>query len=99
VAGDAELAHEEDVERGIERACDLGRDGHAAAGETQHDHVVAAGEPAQAGRDEPARFGTIAEAPHLHHHPFRLASRLERAALVGIAPSPTVGAACRQASP
>ena len=40
VPGHAELAHDVDVERDAERPGDFARDGHAAARQRQHDHVV-----------------------------------------------------------
>ena len=70
VAGDAELAHDEHVERGVERAGDLAGDRHAAARQAEHDHVVAAGVPAQALGQLPARVGAIPEAlPFGGHDP------------------------------
>ena len=41
VPGHAELAHEEDVQRCVQRPRDLGRHGHAAARQPEDDHVVA----------------------------------------------------------
>lgn len=70
VAGDAELAHDEHVERRVERAGDLAGDRHAAARQAEHDHVVAAGVPAQALGQPPARVGAIPEAlPFGGHEP------------------------------
>src|SRR5205814_3898322 len=39
----AELAHEEDVEGGIERFCNLEGHRHATAWQSQHDNIVATG--------------------------------------------------------
>ena len=40
VAGQAELPHQEHIERRFERSCDFVRNRHAAAGQRQHDHVA-----------------------------------------------------------
>ena len=54
VAGHAELAHEEHVERRVQRPGDLVADRHAAARQPEHDDVVAAGVVAQPLGQQPA---------------------------------------------
>jgi hypothetical protein len=75
VPRDTELAHEEHVERSAERASDLEGDGHAAAREAEHHHVVAAGVLTQPLGEQPPRLGSIPEAPHGLTRPVRRAPR------------------------
>jgi hypothetical protein len=69
VPGDAELAHEEDVERRGQRTRDLEGDRHPAARQRQHDDVVAPRVLAQALREQPARLDAIPEALPDGSHP------------------------------
>jgi hypothetical protein len=59
VPGHAELAHEEDVERRVERARHLSGDGHAAAGQGEHQRIAASRVLAQRVRQHPARVGAV----------------------------------------
>src|SRR5205807_7630471 len=65
--GEAELADEEDVERGAERARHLSRDREPATRQRQDDHVVAAHVVAEPLAEQSARFGPIAEAHAVAH--------------------------------
>src|SRR6185312_11009564 len=61
VAGHAELAYEEDIERCPELPGDFVADGHAAARQREYDHVVAAGIVKQFLGQFPAGLGSIEE--------------------------------------
>ncbi len=69
LAGVAELADEEDVERRAERPRHLARDGHAAARQRQHDDVVAARQRGEALAEQPAALGPVTETPGVAHPP------------------------------
>jgi hypothetical protein len=56
----AELAHDDHVERGVERPRDLGRHRHTAARQTQHDGRLVA-EVVQPGGEAPAGVDSISE--------------------------------------
>jgi hypothetical protein len=94
VAGHAELAHEEDVERSLQRARDLVRDGHPAARQGEYDDVVASCVVAQALRKQPPGVRAIPETLRACRGLCHLVSPLGR--LRG-ASSP-VSSACRSAS-
>jgi len=59
VAGNAQLAHEEDVERRAERLGHLGRDGHAAARQREHQHVRSVGVRPELRGEQATRVATI----------------------------------------
>ena len=72
VAGDAELAHKEDVHRRSQRARDLDRHRHAAPRQAEDDHVVAPRDTSRAGRQRAGRRrpdpGSAAPAPAVSSH-------------------------------
>jgi hypothetical protein len=70
VAGDAELADEDDVERGPERLSDLLGDRDAAPRQGEHDHVGAAGVGSEPVRELPAGVMSISERD-VHRSPRR----------------------------
>ena len=61
VARHAQLAHEEDVERGAQRPGHLVGDRHAAARQRQHEHVRAAGVGGELLGQQPAGLGAVSE--------------------------------------
>ena len=66
VAGHAELAHDEDVERRAERVRHLVRHRHAAARQGQHEHVRAIGVMGELLGELPTRFAAIAKELWFH---------------------------------
>jgi hypothetical protein len=66
VPRDAQLAHDEDVERCSERLSQLVADGHAPARQREHDHVVPPGVVLQELCEEPAGLRAVPEAWVLH---------------------------------
>jgi len=79
VAGHAELADDENVERNVERAGDLGRNRDATTGKAEHYDVGAVSEVAEFGGEQAARFGTVAKTP--------LGGQWSRLASVAVLPS------------
>src|SRR5205814_8667030 len=75
VAGDAQLAHEEYVERRTERTGDFIRDGHAAAREGEHQDLRTMGVGFDLLGEEPARFVAIAKTSEHEIPPWTLCSR------------------------
>src|SRR5258706_11630715 len=63
VAGHAQLAHHENVERGAQRAGDLVGDGNAAARQAQDDDIGLSGVFGEELREKPPRLGAIMEWP------------------------------------
>jgi hypothetical protein len=61
MARHADLAHDEDVERGTERGGDLAGHRHAAPGQAQHDDAWAPRERVQVRRETAPRIVTIVE--------------------------------------
>ena len=61
VAGHAELADDEHVERHAEHLGDLGGDGHPTAGESQHYEAVVVGERCEAAGESLAGIAAVAE--------------------------------------
>src|SRR5439155_15142446 len=62
VTGNAELAHEEDIQRRLELASDLEGNRHAPARKAQHYDVVPTAVSAQALRQEPPGLDPVAKA-------------------------------------
>ena len=62
--GETELAHDEHVERRVERRRDLRRDGHAAPRQAEHDGALDRA-PRERLREPAARVASIAEVVHL----------------------------------
>ena len=64
MAGDAELSHEEDVERSVERRGDLERHRNAASRQPEDEHVVAARVRTELLRKDSAGLAPVSETLH-----------------------------------
>src|SRR5260221_5012442 len=66
VAGNTQLAHDEDIEGGAEGAGNFIRDGYAAARKAQHKNVRLIGVSGELCREVTSRLATITKGPRLH---------------------------------
>jgi hypothetical protein len=62
VAGESQLAHDEYIQRRMQRLRHLEADGHAAAGQREHDHVVAVAIPRQRLREQLSGMAAVVKA-------------------------------------